>query len=92
MNLANRTENAARTDELIDLIDRWPNCDQERAIELQIAFDKFSAAGSRMDPLPSGQKEHFCSLMYEIKRGDAQRQIHFHNAHEEVMEEARRQA
>ncbi len=45
MNLYNQAENEALADELVSLTDKWPDCDQERAIELQEVFDEFSRQG-----------------------------------------------
>jgi len=45
MNLYNQAENEALGDELVALTDKWPDCDQERAIELQEAFDELSRQG-----------------------------------------------
>ncbi len=43
MNLYNQAENEALADELVSLTDKWPDCDQERAIELQGRLTSFRA-------------------------------------------------
>jgi hypothetical protein len=87
MDLYNRTENAALGDELIVLIDKWPDCDQERAIELQRAFNEFTDKGGWDDPEVKkwGPRD---GPIYIIKRDpNPQRQIHYKQASDEIQAE-----
>ena len=67
MNLYNQAENEALGDELVILTDKWPDCDQERAIELQEAFDEFSRQGGWHFPEVAEMRPR-SGLIYAIKR------------------------
>lgn len=79
MNLYNQAENEALGDELVILTDKWPDCDQERAIELQEAFDEFSRQGGCHWP-ESTEVPPRSGLIYVIKR-DPERSAHYMQAH-----------
>jgi hypothetical protein len=67
MNLYNQEENELLANELIALTDQWPNCNQERAIELQVAFNEFSKNGGTHWPeVVEIQPRN--ELIYTIKR------------------------
>jgi hypothetical protein len=83
MNLFNQAENQTLGDELVLLIDKWPNCDQERAIELQQAFNNFSDEGGWSNPEVEnwGPRD---GPIYLIKR-DPERAAHFTQAMNEIQ-------
>jgi hypothetical protein len=72
MNLYNHAEREAAQDEAIRLTDQWPNCDQERAIELYRAFKEFKGWN---DPEVANHKSPRHELLYEIKRGDDKQRL-----------------
>ncbi len=75
MNLYNQDENEALANELVGLTDQWPNCDQERAIEIQMAFNEFSKNGGTHWPEVVEVRPRN-ELMYTIKR-DIARATHY---------------
>jgi hypothetical protein len=79
MDFYNQTENEALGDELVILIDKWPDCDQARAIELQEGFDEFSRQGGCHWPESTEIRLH-SGLIYVIKR-DPKRAAHYIQAH-----------
>jgi hypothetical protein len=90
MDLYNKTENEALGNELMELTDKWPNCDQARAVELQVAFDDFSEQGGWNTPEMKDWERPYHDLTYEIKRGDRERLQHFLEAQATIMAESAR--
>jgi hypothetical protein len=86
MNLYNQAENEALSNELVLLTDKWPNCDRERAIELQEAFDEFSRQGGWHFPEVTEINPRN-SLIYAIKR-NPERAAHYIAAHISICAEA----
>ncbi|WP_345236635.1 hypothetical protein [Hymenobacter saemangeumensis] len=86
MNLYNQAENEALGDELVLLTDKWPDCDQERAIELQEAFDEFSRQGGWHFPEVAEIRSR-SGLIYVIKR-NPERAARYIAAHITISAEA----
>lgn len=88
MNLYNHTEREAAQDEVIRLTDQWPNCDQERAIELYRAFKEFKGWDA---PEVANHKSPRHELLYEIERGeDQQRALRYMQATQAIEAEIER--
>lgn len=87
LNLYNHAEREALQDEIIRLTDQWPHCDQERAIELQRAFNDFTGWD---DPEIAKWESPRHELLYEIKRGDPERKAHYTQAHQAIQDEIKR--
>jgi hypothetical protein len=88
MNLYNQEENEALANEIITLTDQWPNCDQERAIELQTAFNEFSKNGGAHWP-ETLEIQPRNELIYAIKR-DIPRATHYMQSVNEINAEIER--